>query len=51
MTKPTLKIQKGLVKKLRLIRDKINVDIQHMTLQEEKEYLTQLVSKWKNAPQ
>ena len=51
MTKHPLKTEKGLVKKLRSIRDNINLDIQHMTLQEEKEYLNQLVAGWKHAPQ
>lgn len=51
MTKEKVKTQKGLVKKLRTIRDKFNKDIQDMTLEEEKEYLQKMSAKWKNSPQ
>jgi len=51
MIKEKIKTQKGLVKKLRAIRDKFNKDIQDMTLEEEKEYLEKMAAKWKNSPQ
>lgn len=51
MIKEKIKTQKGLVKKLRAIRDKFNKDIQDMTLEEEKEYLEKMIAKWKNSPQ
>jgi len=51
MIKEKVKTQKGLVKSLRAIRDKINLDIQDMTLEEEKEYLKKMSAKWENSPQ
>ncbi len=42
MIKEKVKTQKGLVKQLRAIRDKINVDIQDMSLEEEQAYLKKL---------
>ena len=42
MTKVKVRTQKGLVRKMRLIRDKINFDIQDMTLEQEKEYLKKM---------
>jgi len=39
-TKEKIKTQKGLVTKLRKIRDKMNVDISDMTLEEEKAWHT-----------
>ncbi len=51
MIKEKVKTQKGLVKKLRTIRDKFNKDIENMTLEEENQYLDKLSSKWKNSPQ
>lgn len=41
-TKEKVKTEKGLVNKLRKIRDKMNKDISNMTLEEEKEYLEKL---------
>jgi len=49
--KEKIKTQRGLVSKLRKIRDQVNTDIQDMTLEEEKEYLKKMISKWKNSPQ
>ncbi|WKK87287.1 hypothetical protein QYS48_11160 [Marivirga arenosa] len=40
--KEKIKTQKGLVSKLRKIRDKMNLDISDMTLEEEKAYLKKL---------
>jgi hypothetical protein len=51
MIKEKVKTQKGLVKRLRAIRDKINEDIQDMTLEEEKAYLEKISTMWKNSPQ
>jgi hypothetical protein len=51
MIKEKVKTQKNLVKKLRAIRDKINFDIQDMTLDEEKEYINKLSATWENSPQ
>lgn len=45
-----VKTQKGLVKGLRVIRDKLNKDIQDMSLEQEKRYLEELTAKWKNSP-
>jgi len=42
MIKEKVKTQKGLVKQLRTIRDQINLDIQDMTLEEEKAYLKKM---------
>lgn len=39
MSRVEIKTEKGLVKKLRTIRDKMNEDMQDMTYQEVKEYL------------
>lgn len=50
MNKEKIKTQKGLVKKMRAIRDKFNKDIQNMSLEEEKEYFEKIASKWKNSP-
>ncbi len=50
MIKEEIKTEKGLVKKLRLIRDKFNKDIQNMTLEEEQKYLEKMAARWKNAP-
>lgn len=50
MIKEEIKTQKGLVKRLRAIRDKFNKDIENMTLEEENQYLDQMSSKWKNSP-
>lgn len=50
MTKKKVKTQKGLVKQLRAIRDKINKDIQHMTLEEEIKYLEKMSAQWEDAP-
>ncbi len=50
MIKKKVKTQKGLVKKLRNIRDKINMDIQDMTFEQEKEYIEKMCSTWKNSP-
>ncbi|MCA1752368.1 MAG: hypothetical protein ABR572_05950 [Cryomorphaceae bacterium] len=44
-----VKTKKGLVKKMRAIRDKINEDIQEMTPEEEIRYLEKMISKWKNS--
>lgn len=51
MIKDKIKTQKGLVKKLRAIRDKFNKDIQDMTLEEEQKYLEKMSAQWKNSPQ
>lgn len=51
MIKEKINTKKGLVKKMRAIRDKFNKDIQDMTLEEEKKYLEQMSAKWKNSPQ
>lgn len=51
MIKEKIKTQKGLVKKLREIRDEFNKDIQDMTLVEEQKYLEDIIAKWKNSPQ
>ena len=51
MIEAKIKAQKGLVKKLRAIRDKFNKDIQDMTLEEEQKYLEKMAAKWKNSPQ
>ena len=51
MIKDKVKTQKGLVKKLKAIRDKFNQDIEGMTLAQEKEYLKKVSAKWKNSPQ
>lgn len=51
MIKEKIKTQKGLLSKLRSIRDQINIDIQNMNPKEEQEYLDKLTSKWKNSPQ
>ena len=48
MIKEKIKTQKGLVAKLRAIRDKINIDIKDMTLEEEKAYLKKLQQKRKS---
>ena len=45
MIKEKVKTQKGLVKKLRTIRDRINVDIQDMTLEQERAYLKKMRQK------
>ena len=50
MIKEKIKTQKGLVKKLRSIRDKINMDIEDMSLEQEKEYLEKMCAEWKNSP-
>lgn len=50
MIKEKIKTQKGLVKKLRAIRDKFNRDIQDMTLEEEQKYLEKMSAKWKSSP-
>lgn len=50
MIREKVKTKKDLVKKLRVIRDKFNKDIQDMSLEEEKEYLEKMASKWKNSP-
>lgn len=46
MIKEKIKTQKGLVKKLRAIRDKFNKDIMNMTLEEEQKYLEKKSAKW-----
>ena len=51
MIKRKLKTHKGLVRKLRSMRDQINIDIQNMSSKEEQEYLDKLVAKWKDSPQ
>ncbi len=45
MSKVTVKTEKGLVKKLRAIRDKMNVDMQDMTFEEMKAYLQKMREK------
>lgn len=47
MIKEKVKTQKGLVRKLREIRDKFNKDILDMTLEEEKAYLSKIATTWK----
>jgi len=42
MTKKKIKTEKGLVKKLREIRDRMNEDMQNMTLEEIKSYLREM---------
>jgi len=42
MIKEKVKTQKGLVQQLRAIRDKINIDIQDMSLEEENAYLKKM---------
>jgi len=42
MIKEKIKTQKGVVKQLRAIRDQINIDIQDMSLEQEKAYLKKL---------
>lgn len=48
MIRVNVKTQKGLVKKLRAIRDKINEAIQDMTLEEEKAYLKKMQQEEKS---
>lgn len=50
MIKEKINTQKGVVKNLRSIRDKMNTEIHNMTLEEEKAYLDKLCSFWKDAP-
>ncbi len=50
MIKDKVQTQKGVVTQLKAIRDKINVDIQDMTLEEEVEYLKSMSSSWEDAP-
>lgn len=45
MNSVTVKTEKGLVKKLRAIRDKMNEDMQDMTFEETKEYLRKMREK------
>jgi hypothetical protein len=42
MSNPTIKTEKGLVKKLRAIRDKMNMEMQDMTFEEMKAYLKKM---------
>ncbi len=45
MSSVTVKTEKGLVKKLRAIRDKMNEDMQEMTFEETKAYLRKMREK------
>jgi hypothetical protein len=45
MSNATVKTEKGLVKKLRAIRDKMNEDMQDMTFEETKAYLRKMREK------
>ena len=45
MSSETVKTEKGLVKKLRAIRDKMNKDMQEMTFEETKAYLRKMREK------
>ncbi len=45
MSSVTVKTEKGLVKKLRTIRDKMNEDMQDMTYEETKAYLRKMREK------
>lgn len=49
MNNVTIKTEKGLVKKLRTIRDKMNADIENMSFEEVKQYLKRM--REKNSPQ
>ncbi|CAD5266946.1 MULTISPECIES: hypothetical protein [unclassified Imperialibacter] len=49
MTKAKVKTEKGLVKKLREIRDKMNIDMQDMTFEQMKAYLSDM--KERKSPQ
>lgn len=50
MIEEKIKTQKNLVKKLRAVRDQINLDIEQMTLEEEMEYINKLCAQWPGAP-
>ncbi|MEQ9298206.1 MAG: hypothetical protein RIF33_06575 [Cyclobacteriaceae bacterium] len=45
MNETQIKTEKGLVKKLRELRDRMNVDMQDMSYQEMKEYLRAMQEK------
>jgi len=45
MSSVTVKTEKGLAKKLRAIRDKMNEDMQDMTFEETKAYLRKMREK------
>ena len=45
MSNVAVKTEKGLVKKLRAIRDKMNEDMQEMTFEETKAYLRKMREK------
>ncbi len=49
MNNLNVKTEKGLVKKLRAIRDKMNEEMQDMTFEEMKAYLRKMVER--NSPQ
>gem|GEM_PF-6447156 len=45
MNKKQIKMEKGLVARLRLIRDKMNIDMQDMSFEEVKTYLQAMKNK------